>query len=97
MGLDRQMDVNRDPTPSQALSAAVQIAGSQSALGRVLGVSQRAVWRWVSEGKHLPPQHVLAVEAATGIPKEQLRPDIYPPHEQQDNPVSRSGDLDRAQ
>jgi DNA-binding transcriptional regulator YdaS (Cro superfamily) len=26
----------------------------------------------------LPAEHVLAIEAATGVPKEELRPDIYP-------------------
>ena len=71
------MDANQAPTPNQALKTAVEIAGSQSALGRVLGVTQRAVWRWVSEGKHLPAQHVLAVEKATGVSKELLRPDLF--------------------
>lgn len=62
----------------KALDKAVKVAGSQSALGRIIGVTQRAVWRWVSEAKPLPPQHVLAIEAATGISKHDLRPDIYP-------------------
>ena len=64
-----------------ALRRAVEIVGSQSAMGRLLGVSQAAVWRWVQNGRSLPPEHVLAVEAATGISKHQLRPDIYPPEQ----------------
>lgn len=96
MGLVAGMDVNQAPTPSQALKMAVEIAGSQSALGRVLGVTQRAVWRWVAEGKPLPPQHVLAVEAATGIPKEQLRPDIYRPEDAPNQADARSDNMEPA-
>ncbi|WP_084445306.1 transcriptional regulator [Sphingomonas sp. TDK1] len=65
-------------TPSQSLERAVAIAGSQSALARVCGISQAAVWKWLANGKHLPAEHVLRVEKATGVPRSLLRPDIYP-------------------
>lgn len=65
-------------TPQQALRAAIKIVGSQAAMGRLLGVSQAAVWLWLKENKALPAEHVLAVEAATGISRHDLRPDIYP-------------------
>ncbi|WP_082382067.1 YdaS family helix-turn-helix protein [Blastomonas sp. AAP25] len=65
-------------TPLDALLEAVRIFGGQSATGRHLGVSQRAVWRWVKQGTVLPAEHVLAIEAATGISRHDLRPDIYP-------------------
>lgn len=65
-------------SPAATLKRAVSIVGSQSATGRLLGVSQRAVWKWLSEGKHLPAEHVLKVEAATGISRHDLRPDLYP-------------------
>jgi len=61
-----------------AFKKAVKIVGSQSAMGRLLGVSQAAVWRWMRQGKAVPPEHVLSVEAATNISKHDLRPDIYP-------------------
>lgn len=64
-----------------ALREAVKIVGSQSAMGRLLGVSQAAVWRWIQHAKPVPPEHVLAVEAATGIAKEELRPDLYRPRD----------------
>lgn len=32
----------------------------------------------MQDKKPLPPIHVLAVEAATGISRHDLRPDIYP-------------------
>lgn len=65
-------------TPVMALERAVAIIGSQSATARLCGVRQPTVFKWLSKRKPLPAEHVLKVEAATGIPKEDLRPDIYP-------------------
>jgi DNA-binding transcriptional regulator YdaS (Cro superfamily) len=61
-----------------ALRRAVELVGSQTAVARLLGVSQPSVWKWLSKEKPLPAEHVLAMEAATGISKHELRPDIYP-------------------
>jgi DNA-binding transcriptional regulator YdaS (Cro superfamily) len=52
--------------------------GSQGALAQIVGVTQQSVSEWCIKNKAIPPRHVLKVEAATGIPKEDLRPDIYP-------------------
>jgi len=60
-----------------ALAQAVRAAGSQSAFGRLVGKRQSTVREWLITDR-LPAEHVLAIEAATGVPKEQLRPDIYP-------------------
>lgn len=65
------------PTPLASLKEAVKRIGSQSAMARLLGVTQAAVWGWLNRGTALPAEHVLAVEAATGIAKEKLRPDLY--------------------
>ena len=65
-------------SPVEALARAVELLGSQAALGRVVGVSQPAVWRWLDKKQSLPAEYVLAVEAATGVSKHDLRPDIYP-------------------
>lgn len=65
-------------SPAEALKEAVRIAGSQSALARTLGVSQHAVWNWLDKGLSLPGEHVLQVEAATGVSRHDLRPDLYP-------------------
>lgn len=61
-----------------ALAAAVQRAGSQAALAKICNVSSTAVWKWMQSSKRLPAEHVLAVEAATGVSRHELRPDIYP-------------------
>lgn len=65
-------------TPYEALMQAVEAAGSQSALARDVGVSSTAVWKWVQSSKRIPAEYVLRVEAATGVSRHLLRPDIYP-------------------
>lgn len=60
------------------LAAAIKAAGSQSAFGRLIGRNQSTIHDWLREGKPLPAEYVLLVERETGIPKEVLRPDIYP-------------------
>lgn len=42
----------------------------------------------------LPPEHVLKVEAATGISRHELRPDIYPPEEQAAPPPASGPEAD---
>ena len=65
-------------SPSAALHSSVMSAGSQSALARICGVTQAAVWKWLDGGKHLPAEHVLKVERHTGVSRHLLRPDLYP-------------------
>lgn len=62
-----------------AIEKAVRIAGGQSALAAEIGgkVRQGYVWKWLKAGR-VPPPYVLAVERATGVPRHELRPDIYP-------------------
>ncbi|MDF0489186.1 YdaS family helix-turn-helix protein [Sphingomonas sp. H39-1-10] len=61
-----------------ALARAVRIAGSQSAFARLIGRAQQTVYDWLSNDKPLPAEHVLNVEARTGISRHELRPDLYP-------------------
>ena len=62
-------------TPKQALTEALRQAGSRNALARAVGVSGQAIQKW---RKKVPAERVLAVEAATGVSRHDLRPDIYP-------------------
>jgi DNA-binding transcriptional regulator YdaS (Cro superfamily) len=55
---------------------AIKAAGGGARLSRALGLTRQAVYLW----KHVPVDHVLVVEQVTGIPRHDLRPDIYPPH-----------------
>ena len=67
-----------DMTPFEALSLAAVRAGSQSALARLVGCSNTAVWKWVQSSKRMPAEFVLRAEQATGVSRHALRPDIYP-------------------
>lgn len=60
-----------------ALLHAVAQAGGQTALARKLKVKPQAVHQWLAAGR-VPPLRVLAVEAASGVSRKALRPDIYP-------------------
>lgn len=66
-------------TTSEALAAAIKAVGSQGALAEKIGKSQQAISYWVSSGKGVPAEHVLAVEAASGVSRNNLRPDIFGP------------------
>lgn len=64
-----------------SVALAARKAGSQAALRRVLGVPQSTLSSWLRRGTELPAKYVLQVEKALGIPRHELRPDIYPPEE----------------
>lgn len=65
-------------TAFDALKQALSAAGSQVELARICGVKQPSVSLWIKNGKPLPATCVLKVEAATGVSRHLLRPDIYP-------------------
>lgn len=57
-----------------ALAAAIKSAGSGTELARRIGITPEAVCQW--RGR-VPVNRVIAVEAATGVPRERLRPDVF--------------------
>lgn len=63
------------------LAAAIEKAGGQAALARMLGVKQQTVFGWLHHSRQVPAERVLAVERVTGVPRHELRPDIYPREE----------------
>lgn len=49
-------------------------AGGPAKVARLLGLkSHTAVLKW----KKIPDRRIVALEAATGIPREELRPDLF--------------------
>jgi DNA-binding transcriptional regulator YdaS (Cro superfamily) len=44
-------------------------------LGESLGVTKAAVRYW--ERKGVPPERLVEIEKATGIPRAKLRPDLF--------------------
>lgn len=59
----------RDP----GLARAIDKAGGVAELARKIGIAQPSVSNW----SRVPAQRVIAVEAATGISRRELRPDLY--------------------
>jgi TorA maturation chaperone TorD len=57
----------------EGLDRAISAAGGVAQLARRIGISQPSVSNWTS----VPAQRVVAVEAASGVPRSQLRPDLY--------------------
>lgn len=56
---------------------AIKKAGGGAALARALKdkITRHAIYQW----SRVPAEHVSAVEQITGIPRHELRPDLYPP------------------
>jgi len=66
-------------TPAEAFALAVdRIAGGQSAIGKLCEKTQGAVSKRLAAKREIWAEGVLAVEAATGISRHDLRPDLYP-------------------
>ena len=59
---------------TKALERALELAGGLAGLAEPLGVSIQAISQW----RDVPPLRVLAVERVTGVPRHELRPDLYP-------------------
>lgn len=63
----------RDSVIDEAI--ATMGANGNTALAAVLGITAQALSQWT----RVPAHRVIAVEAATGIHRARLRPDLYPP------------------
>jgi hypothetical protein len=58
-----------------ALQRAIDKAGGPSAFAKRLGISRQALWKW----KRVPADRIIQIERLTGVPREELRPDLYRP------------------
>jgi len=66
------------PSPLVALEKAIDSAGSQASLAASVGVSTTAVWKMLHKAQRASAEFVLKIEAATGVSRHDLRPDLYP-------------------
>ena len=60
----------------EALKQAIQVAGGQTKLARLIGSTQGHVSQWLRRGK-VPAEKVLQIEHATGVARHLLRPDVF--------------------
>lgn len=60
-----------------AATKAAKAAGGQSALARAIGCTPQAVQQMCAKGR-IPAERVLQIESASGVPRHELRPDLYP-------------------
>jgi DNA-binding transcriptional regulator YdaS (Cro superfamily) len=86
-------------TPFEAFDLAVTRAGGQSALARIWGCTPGNINQLLQKKSQVPAEYVLPTEAATGVLRHDLRPDIYPRGLQDDvpfRPAVNLGDGDGA-
>ena len=57
------------------LQKAIDAAGGVAALARVLNIAQPSVSGWT----RVPAERIAAIESLTGVPREELRPDLFVP------------------
>ena len=58
-----------------ALDRAIQTTGGAEAFAEAVGVSRRTVFNW--KAVRIPADRVPDVERITGIPRHELRPDLW--------------------
>lgn len=55
------------------VNTVIERAGGITALARALGIKHNAIYSW----KQIPAERVPSVSDLTGIPRHELRPDLY--------------------
>lgn len=62
----------KPPRPYILLHAAQKVGG-MAQLAAKLGIARQAIYQW----SRIPAERVVDVERVTGIPRAELRPDLY--------------------
>jgi len=57
----------------KGLLKAIEAAGNQRRLALLLGIDPAAVNGW----KKIPAHRIVEIERLTGVPREELRPELY--------------------
>lgn len=66
------------PPHLTALERAIRLAGGRAALARAIEVPATTIQHWAEKGI-APAEKCHSIERETGVAKELLRPDIWPP------------------
>lgn len=59
---------------NEGLQRAINRVCGVTNLARKLGVTRSAIYQW---GDEIPANRLVEIERLTGVPREQLRPDLY--------------------
>ena len=62
-------------TMNIGIQKAVEIAGSQAKLGRLVGVTRGQIHQWLNEWSEVPPKKCVLIEIVTGVSRKKLRAD----------------------
>lgn len=70
-------------SPLQALQKAVDTAGGQTELAKIIDPTQKKlkqqnIWTWLNRDQKTSARWVVKVSQASGVPCHELRPDIFP-------------------
>lgn len=86
--------MNHLESPAEAFRSAVEIIGSQNETAAILEMTQPAISKILARGGSCPlrNQGVLKIEAASGVSRHRLAPDVYPIEVAAPD---RAGDLDQ--
>jgi DNA-binding transcriptional regulator YdaS (Cro superfamily) len=62
----------------KALEKACDKAGGQAPLAELIGTTQSQIWYWLNRAtKGVPAEFAIKIEEKTGVPRYDLRPDIF--------------------
>lgn len=75
---------------STPLAEAVRLAGGQSSFARMIRRNQSTVYDWLKGNKPLPAELCGLVWQRTGMPRWQLRPDLFEPDHTIEMAIDRS-------
>lgn len=64
-------------TPKEAIDAAYKLAASSYVMAKAIGCSQAMAHKMIAKGS-CTPKYAIPLEAAYGISRHELCPDIYP-------------------
>lgn len=62
-----------ETAPETPLTTAAKAVGGVRNLAKRLGISAPAIYQW----DKIPADRVVEIEGITGVPRQQLRPDLY--------------------
>ncbi len=74
------------------IDRAISAAGTQQRLAETLGIKSASISEWKVR-KRVPAERCIAIEAATGVSRHDLRPDVFgpaPANDAGDGEVSRA-------